>query len=123
MMAHPLTDAAVNRMIRRILSSPNTGSDALLVFADGLDEAAAHTQAADQAALLAEHARNLRTMAPYFQPAPAASPPAAEDPARALVRKHSLTHNGMPFTLGGSLWTEAMRELARAVDHEAGITP
>lgn len=112
-------DAAITRMIRRILAAPGTSSDALLLVAEALNEAAIGAPGAEAVAMVG-HAQRLRAIAPWFVSHLAI---ASDDPALALVRKHGLTHNGMPFTLGGSLWTEAMRELARAVDHEAGITP
>lgn len=90
-----LTDAAVHRMIRRILTAPSTTSDSLLALADGLDEAAAWTDRNDAAAFLADHAAALRKLAPCFADRmPRATAPAAITPleaARLLVRNHGAT--------------------------------
>lgn len=88
MNAPILTDAAVTRMIRRILAAPTTISDTLLVIADGLEEAVSHTAEADAAAMLTLHAANLRHMAPYFAQKAQPAPPPCIDPARALLLQH-----------------------------------
>jgi hypothetical protein len=84
-----LTDAAVHRMIRRILTAPSTTSDSLLVLADGLDEASRWTEQSDAAGFLADHAAALRVMAPCFADRTPAAPPAAVTPleaARILIQ-------------------------------------
>ena len=61
-----LTDAAITRLIRRMLVSRTTTSDTLLVVADGLDDAAAHAHTAEASAMLRAHAATLRGLAPYM---------------------------------------------------------
>jgi hypothetical protein len=89
-----LTDAAVHRMIRRILTAPSTTSDSLLVLAEGLDEASRWTDQNDAATFLADHAAALRKLAPCFADrtpfcARAAMKPL--DAARILIRHHKPT--------------------------------
>jgi hypothetical protein len=66
MSAAALTDAAITRMIRHILTSSATCSDTLLLVADGLEDAAAHVAEGDAATYLRGHAENLRRIAPYM---------------------------------------------------------
>lgn len=110
MNAPILTDAAVTRLIRRILAAPATISDTLLVLADGLHEAASHTAESDAAAMLTTHAANLRHMAPYFTHRTAPAPPPCIDPARALIRKFWVS-------------VEALRDISRHRPHgiDAGL--
>lgn len=90
MSAPALTDAAVHRLIRRILTAPSTTSDSLLVLADGLDDAAKWTDRHDAAVMLAGHASALRKLAPCFadRPPPAAPEITPIQAARILVRTH-----------------------------------
>lgn len=66
MSPHALTDAAITRMIRRMLTSIGTCSDTLLILADGLEDAATQTAEAEAATMLRAHAKNLRHIAPYM---------------------------------------------------------
>lgn len=88
MSAPPLTDAAVHRMIRRILTAHGTNSDSVLALADGLAEAAAWTDRNDAAAFLADHAAALRKLAPCFADRPRGTPLEA---ALMLASHHGLT--------------------------------
>ena len=101
MSAPTLTDAAVTRMIRRVLIAPRLSSDGLLILADGLAEAAFWTDDMAAAAMLTGHVQNLRTLAPYFaEPDPLASgTPNPLEAARIVVRHHGLTTSDLNTAL------------------------
>jgi hypothetical protein len=90
-MSPTLTDAAVHRMIRRVLAHPATCSDTILVLADGLTEAAAWTRSMPTADALRGHAEHLRALAHCFADREVDAPAPAPDPALALVTKHGVT--------------------------------
>ena len=66
MNAGTTTDAALHRLISRLMTTPSTTSDHLLILADALDEAAAATMAVSEAATFSRRAAELRQMAPRF---------------------------------------------------------
>jgi hypothetical protein len=75
---HP-TDAALHRMIKRVLTTKGTTSDHLLILADWMDEAAAATPNTLAAvAILNRRAAELRHLAPMLaEPAPPDPKPGA----------------------------------------------
>lgn len=83
MSAHP-AEAATHRFIKRMLTTPGTTSEHMLILADWMDEAAAATTDFVEAAIFTRRAGELRTVLAPLMPAP------AMQPAPAL--------SGQPFT-------------------------
>lgn len=90
MAAHP---ASLHALVRNVLRQPTATSDTLLILADALNELATSEDAKRLATLLQDLAPLYAAVplewpgAAPLRPVPIARPP-AEDPARALIRRH-----------------------------------
>jgi hypothetical protein len=64
------TDAMLHRLIKRVLTTPGTTSEHLLILADWMDEAAAAVLHAGEATNLTLRAKELRQLAPMLAEPP-----------------------------------------------------
>lgn len=69
-MSAAQTDAILHRLIKRVLTTPGTTSEHLLILADWMDEAAAASTNAGESVYLSNRAQELRQLAPMLAEAP-----------------------------------------------------